>query len=298
MDKNLMIETIFYLAISAMTIIVVVLTVVYILRRSSSKSNTKVNRESGKRKEKSKHEEKAESKPILESSSGLGIDNRAISSGERTVKPEPAAIEVLPEAQKVMKVASIEKMESRPITESITYINRKVYEQKQLEPMKTVPVENLKKAIAFKDESVESIPFPSAAQEKLIVNELKSREDNANRSSPDNTIPAVESIEPVLVSEGTKILEESEPSMDTKRGTEVKKASSESPAVNANSHKNNQDLSQTKKLSMGDLSDLFAKSSSENTETNKLATEVSDIDINELLQEGKVLLGRLRKFDR
>jgi len=53
--------------------------------------------------------------------------------------------------------------------------------------------------------------------------------------------------------------------------------------------------SKTQQSGMGDLSDLFAKSSSEDKKANKLAEGMSDIDANELLRDSLGLINRMKK---
>jgi hypothetical protein len=298
MDTSLMIEVVFYLVISAMTSILVVLTLVYIFRLSSSKGSPKLNRESGHRLEESTPEEKAESQPVLESSSENDIYKRAVPSGEEPLKPEPAAIEVPLEVQEIGKVASPKNMGPRPITESITYINvSNVGIQKQLQPEETASAQRSKQTVALKDDSVSHTPLNGAARGQLAMTRPKSNEEPAHELPPDKTSPAAKRNEPTLIAEATKITKESEPSMDKNHGTKVNKSGSEPPAATANSGETSQNMPKTQKSSMGDLSDLFAKSNSEDKETNKLAAQVNDVDVNELLQEGLVLLEKLRKFD-
>ena len=52
---------------------------------------------------------------------------------------------------------------------------------------------------------------------------------------------------------------------------------------------------QAQKSEMGDLSDLFAKSSSEDKKANKLAEEMNDIDANDLLRDSLSLISKIKK---
>jgi hypothetical protein len=167
----------------------------------------------------------------------------------------------------------------------------------QEQPTKPVPIDNLKKAVAFKDDSVNSDTLPGVAPVKLPVNELKIGADKTPESSHENAIPSPETSTPSPIPDIAKIVKENEPGAAEKRSPEVKKTSPEPSLVATGSSKNTQEVSKSKSLGMGDLSDLFAKGGSENTETNKLAAEVNYVDVGDLLVEGKALLERLKKFN-
>jgi hypothetical protein len=87
----------------------------------------------------------------------------------------------------------------------------------------------------------------------------------------------------------------SEASMGSGPGTEVNKASSEPPAETTDSDETDQESPQTEKTGLGDLADLFATSASEFTEKNRLADQVKDVDVDEILQEGLGLLDKVKK---
>ncbi len=290
-----MIETIFYLGISALTIIVVVLTVVYIMRLSPSKGNPKKNSEGGQVIKKSNHKEKVESIPVLEDLSRGDIPKQIIPSSDKPTKLEPAVVEVLPEAKEIVQAVSLEKTEPQPKTESITYINRKVDGQKTPEPVITLPA-NLKQAVVFKDESQNLEALPIVAPVNVAVNEPSSSGNKATSLSPGATRPLVESVDTVLIPDITEIKRESEPSVGNKRGNEIKELNTMPPAAPISSGKNNKEVSQSKSLGMGDLADLFSKAGSENTESDKLAADLNYVDVNDLLQEGNLVLEKLKKI--
>jgi hypothetical protein len=52
---------------------------------------------------------------------------------------------------------------------------------------------------------------------------------------------------------------------------------------------------QPQKSAMGDLSDLFAKATHEDTKASKLAEQMTDVNVDDLLKEGIGLVGRLKK---
>ena len=48
------------------------------------------------------------------------------------------------------------------------------------------------------------------------------------------------------------------------------------------------------KVSVGDFADLFGKSSSEGTKANKLAADMPEVDVDDILREGRKLIGRIK----
>jgi len=289
----------FYVVILAMAATVAALTFVYIRRLPSSKATRNLKREGGQGEE-SALEEKAESRPVPESSSGRGIHKQAISSGNKPLEPEAAASEVHTETQETGLAASSEGMKQWFRMKGITSVTRnKADKQKQAYQREPVAlVESSELTVALQDDSVRHTPLAGAPQGQIVMTELKSGEGPAHEPSPGNTRPAGERGEPAGIAELAQIIKEGEDSMDNIHNTEVNQASSEPPAATADSDKANHDMPQTQKFSMGDLSDLFAKTNVEDTRANKLAEEMNDVDINELLQEGLGLLGKLKKFDR
>ena len=289
----------FYIVILAMAATVAALTIVYVRRLPASKGTRKLTREGGQGEE-SALEEKAESRPVTESSSGRGIHKQAISSGHKLLEPEAADSEVHPETQETGLAASSEGMKRWFRMKGITSVTRnKADKQKQAYQREPVAlVESSEPTVALQDDSVRHTPLAGAPQGQIVMTELKSGEGPAHEPSPDNTSPAGERGESAGIAEPAQIIKEGEDSMDNIHNTEVNQASSEPPAATADSDKANQEMPQTQKFSMGDLSDLFAKTNVEDTRANKLAEEMNDVDINELLQEGLGLLGKLKKFDR
>ena len=83
--------------------------------------------------------------------------------------------------------------------------------------------------------------------------------------------------------------------METKPGTDVNQASADSPAATTDSGETDKEMPQKQKSGLGDLADLFATSASEFTEKDRLAEQVNDVDVNELLREGLGLLGKVKQ---
>ena len=48
------------------------------------------------------------------------------------------------------------------------------------------------------------------------------------------------------------------------------------------------------KVSVGDFADLFAKGSSEDTKANKLAQDMPEVEVDDILREGRNLISRLK----
>ena len=292
---------------------VVALTIVYKMRLQSAKGARKLKREGGQRKE-SAREEKTESRPVLKSSSGRDIHKRAISSGKKPLKPGPAVNKVPAQAQKIGKAApsdlkpgpaankvppqtqktgkaapseGIGPSSSSKKINPITFSPRnKAGEQieptevrKQAQPKSTAPVKSSEPKVALKDDSVSRTALPGAPRGQSAITEPKSGEKPHHEPSAGNTGGG----------------ERSEASMDTKPDTQVNQASSEPPAATTDSGETDQETPQTGKSGLGDLADLFATSASEFTEKSKLAEQVNEVDVNDILQEGLGLLGKVKK---
>jgi hypothetical protein len=314
------------------------------MRLPSSKDTRGLKREGGQREE-SAREEKTESRPVLNISSGRGIHKQAISSGEKPLKPGPAANEV-PPAKHTAPVESSEprvdlkddsvshialpgvprgqsaitepKSGEKPTQEptagntsagerkgmdSITPSTRnKAGEQikitevpNQVQPKNTAPVKSLEPSVSWKSYSVSYTVPPGAPRGQSAITESKNGEKPTHESSPGNASPAGEKNDPARIAEPAQIGKKTEASMDTGPGTEVNQASSEPPAATTDSGETDQEMSQKQKSGLGDLADLFATSASEFTEKNRLAEQVNDVDVNELLREGLGLLGKVKK---
>ena len=162
----------------------------------------------------------------------------------------------------------------------------------------------------------EQIEITEAPKQDQLKNTapVKSSEPKVTATSYTVTIPAVPSTprgqpartEPKRVekppkepsSGSTSGGERKDVSSTVESGTEANQASSEPPEETTDSGESDQETPQTGKSGLGDLADLFATSASEFTEKSKLAEQVNDVDVNEILQEGLGLLGKVKKkFD-
>jgi len=98
--------------------------------------------------------------------------------------------------------------------------------------------------------------------------------------------------------ETSSLTSESDTSEGAEPAADQEQPGAERPAAEMDSDETDEETPDAEKQSMGDLSDLFARSSSEDTQSNKLADEVEDVDVSEILQKGMELLDRLKRSDR
>ena len=337
-----------YILCLVLGLTVVAATIVYKLRRPSSKGTRELKSEGGQREE-SAREKKIESRPVLKSPSRRGIHKRAVSSGEKPLKPVPAANAVPPEAQETGKTASSEGIKpwsrkrkmngiplptsnkageqiepsevqkqvqpkntapvesSKPNVAPVNILTSPIAPQqqparteapKQMQPKNTAPVEGSKPTVALKGASVSPTALPGVPRGQSAITEPKGVEKPPHEPPASNTSPTGEKNELSGTVEPAKtIIKKSEASMDAGIGTEVTQASSEPPAATADSDEPDQETPEAQKSGLGDLADLFATSASAFTEKNKLAEQVNEVDVNEILQEGLGLLGKVKKSD-
>jgi hypothetical protein len=266
-----------------MALTVVALTIVYKGRLSPAKGARKLKREGGQREE-SAREEKIERQPVLKSSSGRDIHKRAISSGEKPLKPAPVANEVPKQAQ---------PKNTAPVKSSAPI--KPVEVPKQVQPKNTVPVKDSEPMAASKDGSVRHTAFvgppqPQAAFTISRNGEKPNKEASAGNKSGGEINQLSGTVEPAITNK-------SEAGMDTEPDTEVNQAGSEPSAETTDSGETDQETPQTNKSGLGDLADLFATSAADFSEKNRLAEQVDDVDVNDILQEGLGLLGKIKKSD-
>ena len=275
---------------------------VYYLRLPSSKGTRKLKREGGQQAE-SAREEKTKSQPVLKSLSGRGIHNRAVSSGEKPFKPGPAANEVRKQVQpkniapvesSKPKVALKDDSVSQPTPPSAPRGQSAITEPKS---GGKPPLESSKPKVALKDDSIKHTAFVGAPQPQAAFTVSKSGEKPHQEPSAGNTSGGERNELSGNVEPAKTIIKGSETSMDTEPGPENNQASSEPPAATADSGETDKDTSQKQNSGLGDLADLFATSASEFTEKNRLSEQVNEVDVNDILQEGLGLLGKVKKSD-
>lgn len=276
---------------------------VYKLRLPSSKRTRKMKRKGGQR-EGSARELKTESRPILKSSSAGSVHKQAISSGEKSLKSGPDANELQPEAIETWKSAHSEGVGPWSNRKKMPAHNKageriertEVREQgrtKSTAPIKRLtPKGPLKAYSASYHTSITGTP-----QEQSAIAEPKIVEKPPLEPSAGNTSPAGKKDDSTRIAEPAQIGKESESGADTGPGAEVNQTGSEPPEATADSGETDQEMPQKQKSGLGDLADLFATSASEFTEKNRLAEEVNDVDVNELLKEGLGLLDKVKKSD-
>lgn len=271
-------------------------------RRQSPKGKGKQKRK-GAQRVTSAREKKAESRPVLESSPGLDTKEQANSSVDKPLKPTPVAKVQQPETQATGKVAATTEMRrmEKPRQESpsgkapeverkmmkvVTGPPRKKGEKievveirKQVEPKNVAPAETSKPQAVLQDASASGIALTGAPREQSAANEPK----DADKTHQE---PSAVTVEPDKTT-----MEEDE------TGTEDNQASSEPNEEASDSDETKEDTQQKDKSGLGDLADLFATNASDFTEKSKLAEQVQEVDINEILQEGLGLLGKVKKPD-
>jgi len=169
--------------------------------------------------------------------------------------------------------------------------------RKQAQPKNTAPAKSAKMTAASKDGSVKHTAFLGPPQPQAAFTVSRSGGKPPSEPSAGNTSPAGEKNNPAGIAKPAQMEKESEANMDTKPGTEGNQASSEPPAATTDSGETDQETSKTQKSGLGDLADLFATSASEFTEKNKLAEQVNEVDVNDILQQGLGLLGKVKKSD-
>jgi hypothetical protein len=149
----------------------------------------------------------------------------------------------------------------------------------------------------LKDDSIKHTAFVGAPQPQAAFTVSKSGEKPHQEPSAGNTSGGERNELSGNVEPAKTIIKGSETSMDTEPGPENNQASSEPPAETTDSGETGKDTSQKQNSGLGDLADLFATSASEFTEKNRLAEQVNDVDVNEILQEGLGLLGKVKKSE-
>ena len=143
----------------------------------------------------------------------------------------------------------------------------------------------------------------SEPREPLIMPESRVAETSQN-SSPHNAGPGVKADAPTPGANGSVAGKETESTMNTKQPTETGKPSS--GQTGAKQEPGKSVLPETKETDGGQksrgqrmtadgLSDLFAKSTVEESDASRLALEMDDVDVKDLLKEGSVLVEKMRK---
>ena len=349
MDTSAVAVLLYYILCLVLALTVISVITVYRMRLSSSKSTRELKREGGQREE-SAREEKAERRPVLNSSSVRGIHKQAISpsmrnkageqiepievrkqvqpkntapaeSSEPTValKDDSASHAALPDVSHGQSAITKPKSGEKPPDEQsagdtsggerkrVNVIPSPTRdkagkqieageEQVQVQEKDTAPIRRLQPKGPLKPySSSKHISIAGTPQEQSAITDSKNGEEPAHESSPDNTSPAGKKNDPAPIAEPAHIGKESESSMETKPGTDVNQASADSPAATTDSGETDKEMPQKQKSGLGDLADLFATSASEFTEKDRLAEQVNDVDVNELLREGLGLLGKVKQ---
>lgn len=275
---------------------------IHYLRRPSSKITRKRKRQGGQR-EASVREKKAESRPVLESSTGLDTKEQAGSSADKPLKPTPVAKAQQPETQATGTVAATTEMRrmekprqeppagktpegERKMMKVVTGPPRKKGEKievveirKQVEPKNIAPVGAQTPSRDLKDDSTSGTSLAGTPREQAAANESK----GADKTPQEPSAGTIEPDETTMKEDET--------------GTEDSQINSEPTEEASDSDETEEDTQQKDKSGLGDLADLFATNASDFTEKSKLAEQVQEVDINDILQEGLGLLGKVKKPD-
>jgi hypothetical protein len=165
---------------------------------------------------------------------------------------------------------------------------------KQAQTKNAVPVKNAEPRVGLKNESVKHTAFVGPPQPQAAFTVSRSGGKPPSEALADNT-GGVKSNEVLTNAELAASREKREASMDKGADTEVNKASSEPSAATTDSGETDKETPQTEKSGLGDLADLFATSATDFTEKSKLAEQVKEVDVNDILSEGLGLLGKAKK---
>jgi hypothetical protein len=246
-------------------------------------------------------DKRAESRPVLESSTGPDTKEQAGSSVDKPLKPTPVAKVQQSETQAAGTVAATTEMKrmEKPRQESpsgktpegerkmmkvVTGPPRKKGEKievveirKQVEPKNIAPVGAPTPSRDLKDDSTSGTTLTGAPRKQATENEPKDAEKTPQE-------PLAGAVEP----DKTTMKED-------ETGTEDSQISSEPTEEASDSDETEEDTQQKEKSGLGDLADLFATNAADFTEKSKLAEQVQEVDINDILQEGLGLLGKVKK---
>lgn len=112
------------------------------------------------------------------------------------------------------------------------------------------------------------------------------------------TEPGGEAEEPVVIGGRTAETDQSGLGVVSGPAAGAEQAGTKVPLTGAESVEAESDGSGTDESGLGDLAELFAHSAPEEAESGKLAEEMQDVDVTELLREGLGLLSRHKKPGR
>jgi hypothetical protein len=197
---------------------------------------------------------------------------------------------------------SVKKKQPRKSSKKkFSFTSPKMYRNKQIQMEQVPPIVNSKAEEPLPDDTVIS-KLPEIPDLQPLISEPEI-EKQMPEPAPDNPIlEDVVSSVPAVTNPEVQI-KEYELIMEAKSNNETRKTGSDSPVANpetaaskiAESNKTSNEGHQTQQSGMGDLSDLFAKNTSEDKKANKLAEEMNDIDANDLLRNGLGLISKMKK---
>jgi hypothetical protein len=299
------IAVVFYIAILLMAATVAVLTVIYTMKPRSSRTASGPNSGGGA------HEEKT---PV-ETTQRQAESNETVGSQagkiEAPLNREPVKAESTTQAQ---LPAEPKAKTIKPIRRRIPRVNMKIKLRKgakdkvtQVEPNEAITDERVPSPAALKGDNV-SPPesSPSAKPPTLSESPVSEVPHNLPLDIPNPEPKANNAVSAANDETHKTELEKKEPEshMDAKQPTtELAKSSSEQtlalleavkPAPQEPS-KTGTEEPRERKAPAGDLSELFSKDTVEEDQASKLAEEMNDVDVKNLLEEGLSLVSRLKK---
>ncbi|OGO36387.1 MAG: hypothetical protein A2147_03280 [Chloroflexi bacterium RBG_16_57_8] len=144
-------------------------------------------------------------------------------------------------------------------------------------------------------------PLPPGTPQQMAIHESNPEGKPHNPPAASATAPAAVNAT-VQIAATTASGKENQVSTDVKP-TDTGKTGSVPPAAKpqaasltvSSSGRAGDKTPETQKSNMGDLSDLFAKATDEDSKAGKLAEKMGDVDVNDLLKEGLGLVGRLKR---
>jgi len=245
--------------------------------------------------------------PVINKSPQRSAGKRTIFSRKKDLKPAPDAIDAAAEAQETPDTTPSKRdnpwSRMKKLRRS-AYLSRKNEDEaiKPGEVTKHVPSNDIfplgghEATADLENEAMNRSVFPDTYRGQSAVTEAESGWKPSYETPVLNTREGARN-EPSAIAEAAETTAKSDKSgMDIEHNAEVNPPRHESTEQDTDSDETDDELPQAQNSSLGDLADLFAVSASEFAEKNNLAEQVSDVDVNDLLQEGLGLLDNVKKI--
>ena len=295
------IAVVFFTVIIMMAAVVAIMTVIYATRLPSSKA--------------SKNTEQQNEPPAIKSTQNktdlqfTEIDKLSKSDTPNSILPINEAFDSTElHSSDTLLVAredkSVRKKQSSANKKKKFNTLPKIHKENQIQIEQTPPIINSKAGeprldniVISKVSEIPEIPDPSSLMSEPVP------EKQTQAPAPDNPI-VEEAISSVSDKTNAEVsIKETDVIMEGKPNNETGKTVADSSSSNREKvaskftgpDNSGSGVHQAQKSEMGDLSDLFAKSSSEDKKANKLAEEMNDIDANDLLRDSLSLISKMKK---